>query len=361
MTPPETETPPPEPRRMRAWPLVLPDDPDVRALFKGVMVDNMGHIMIGCVPPDADHAVVLASVSADWGKQPLFDIPVQILNGVIVFEIRRPERYPFGKDEATLEWIKKAVAAGRKVVANRPVEPTQGKVATPAEFTIPERFFEEGRWRSCTGCHELDDGHPTGLYADALRCHVGVGCHECGGLGAIYETFPDEAYERAPTPVVTTTPMERQSVGRRAADLAHVIADQPAPTTSNRRAAWDIVLEFAERRRRDDAYGLDGVLDLMLADMRERDRLGRERYGVRLAAGNGRNHLVDAYQEALDKLAYLAAELDEHDLGPETYPDAARFSKALKWHLHLVQQMFWDDVKSALRLRAIIEEKARAT
>jgi hypothetical protein len=47
-------------------------------------------------------------------------------------------------------------------------------------------------------------------------------------------------------------------------------------------------------------------LDELSAAGAERDAMGRERYGVPLATGNGRSALVDAYQEALDQCAYLA-------------------------------------------------------
>ena len=39
----------------------------------------------------------------------------------------------------------------------------------------------------------------------------------------------------------------------------------------------------------------------------ERRAQGIERYGVPLQRGNGRDHLVDALQEALDLMAYLRA------------------------------------------------------
>lgn len=51
--------------------------------------------------------------------------------------------------------------------------------------------------------------------------------------------------------------------------------------------------------------------DLVMADMAARDRLGRERYGTPLQAGNGRDALVDAYQEALDQAVYLRKEIEE--------------------------------------------------
>ena len=38
------------------------------------------------------------------------------------------------------------------------------------------------------------------------------------------------------------------------------------------------------------------IWDLVIADMRERDEVGSVKYGVRLRAGDGRKHLIDAYQ-----------------------------------------------------------------
>lgn len=43
----------------------------------------------------------------------------------------------------------------------------------------------------------------------------------------------------------------------------------------------------------------------LVADMLERDRVGRERYGVPLTVWNGRDALADAYQELLDAVVYL--------------------------------------------------------
>jgi hypothetical protein len=69
------------------------------------------------------------------------------------------------------------------------------------------------------------------------------------------------------------------------------IEDQPPPTPNATRAIWDLVI----------------------ADMRERDAIGRARYGTPLQAGNGRDALVDAYQEALDLVAYLRQAIEERD------------------------------------------------
>jgi hypothetical protein len=44
-----------------------------------------------------------------------------------------------------------------------------------------------GFWHSCSGCHNLNEGHPTGEYSAILKCHLGMGCSECGGVGAVWD------------------------------------------------------------------------------------------------------------------------------------------------------------------------------
>lgn len=55
------------------------------------------------------------------------------------------------------------------------------------------------------------------------------------------------------------------------------------------------------------------VWDLVIADMRQRDSVGRERYGMPLQAHNGRDALLDAYQEALDLVVYLRQAIEERE------------------------------------------------
>lgn len=52
------------------------------------------------------------------------------------------------------------------------------------------------------------------------------------------------------------------------------------------------------------------IWELVIADMSERDHVGRQRYGTPLQAGNGRDPLIDAYQESLDKVVYLRQEIE---------------------------------------------------
>ena len=72
------------------------------------------------------------------------------------------------------------------------------------------------------------------------------------------------------------------------------VQDQPPPVPNERPAVWDLVI----------------------ADMRERDHVGRERYGTPLQPHNGRDALVDAYQEALDLVVYLRQAIAEREVTP---------------------------------------------
>lgn len=70
------------------------------------------------------------------------------------------------------------------------------KEMTPLEIWVAigrnvKAQLEEGGgiWRTCTGCHESEDGHDVGHYPHSrtFGCKIGGGCHECGGLGVIWD------------------------------------------------------------------------------------------------------------------------------------------------------------------------------
>ena len=67
--------------------------------------------------------------------------------------------------------------------------------------------------------------------------------------------------------------------------------EQPQPIPNDGPAIWDLVIE----------------------DMRQRDRVGLERYRTRLQAHNGRDALRDAYEECLDLCVYLRQAIAERD------------------------------------------------
>ena len=60
--------------------------------------------------------------------------------------------------------------------------------------------------------------------------------------------------------------------------------------------------------------GQGDIVSLVIADMEARAAKGVQTYGTRLQAFNGRDALVDAYQEALDLAIYLRQFLHEREL-----------------------------------------------
>ena len=67
--------------------------------------------------------------------------------------------------------------------------------ADPALIGITDEMKESGgHWQPCTGCYDTEDGHPTQKYdySPALQTAIGCGCHECGGLGAVWWHMTDE-------------------------------------------------------------------------------------------------------------------------------------------------------------------------
>lgn len=64
---------------------------------------------------------------------------------------------------------------------------------TPVEFQDVERVIQngDGQWKSCSGCYDTEDGNPTQRYRQStfLKCPLGSGCSECGGLGAVWDDY----------------------------------------------------------------------------------------------------------------------------------------------------------------------------
>ncbi len=67
------------------------------------------------------------------------------------------------------------------------------------------------------------------------------------------------------------------------------MTDQPDPKPNDGTPIWELVIE----------------------DMKARDRLGRKRYGTPLQAFNGRKAIQDAYEEILDAAVYLRQAIEE--------------------------------------------------
>jgi hypothetical protein len=82
-----------------------------------------------------------------------------------------------------------------------------------------------GFWRSCTGCHELNEGHATGPFSKVFGCALGNGCSECGGIGAIWDDTDyeemartlDEPTQPAAQPAVPLTDEQKRDLIKKSA------------------------------------------------------------------------------------------------------------------------------------------------
>ncbi len=75
------------------------------------------------------------------------------------------------------------------------------------------------------------------------------------------------------------------------ADSNTLVTEQPAPIGNDKPAVWGLVM----------------------ADMQARDQEGRRKYGVPLQPFNGRDVLIDTYQELLDACVYIRQAIYERD------------------------------------------------
>ena len=63
------------------------------------------------------------------------------------------------------------------------------------------------------------------------------------------------------------------------------------------------------------------IHDMVAADLEARKQLGISKYKQELQADNGRDNLLDAYEELLDLCVYLKAEIETRKLGQPTKLD----------------------------------------
>lgn len=89
------------------------------------------------------------------------------------------------------------------------------------------------------------------------------------------------------------------------------IEDQPPPQATDLPPSWEAVISDM---RTIVQPTLGRRVERVIQDMAERDQAGRSRYGVPLTPNNGRDSLIDLYQEVLDAAVYAKNWLMEDNL-----------------------------------------------
>lgn len=131
--------------------------------------------------------------------------------------------------------------------------------------------------------------------------------HHCGKCGR--KLIDISTYSTPPTPTEYYCPVCDRHVGMETGThgmASHLVGlpkstPPPSPTSTVTTEQQPPVV---------DAVGQDVWL-LVMKDMEDRRRAGIEKYGVLVRHDNGRDHLVDAYQEILDLAVYIRAQMEK--------------------------------------------------
>lgn len=103
---------------------------------------------------------------------------------------------------------------------------------------------------------------------------------------------------------------------------AEDIVDQPPPITNSSQPIWELVI----------------------ADMDVRDHVGRARYGMPLQAHNGRDALVDLYQELLDAVVYMRQVIEERKSPSLEHSLATTFVKWMDCTVPAERTQLWQSM-----------------
>jgi hypothetical protein len=122
-----------------------------------------------------------------------------------------PERWQLAMIDAALMWKARTspYTMYSAVLSAAPQPPlSAGEAVKDVDAERIREVVAEGpgHWRTCSGCHESEDGYDIGVYPHSavFGCKLGGGCSECGGLGAVWDAtdYSDigEFLSRAPSP-----------------------------------------------------------------------------------------------------------------------------------------------------------------
>jgi hypothetical protein len=131
---------------------------------------------------------------------------------------------------------------------------------------------------------------------------------------------------------------------------------QPAPKNeANAVPLWPLII--GEARDRVIELTRVGVgttdtcrsLQVMIGDMEKRHEFGVAKYGVPLVAHNDRDHLSDAYQELLDGIVYLRAEIENRGGMPKGLASNLQTARLVR--------LYYQTYESTSELRSILMER----
>ena len=118
---------------------------------------------------------------------------------------------------------------------------------------------------------------------------------------------------------------------------------EPAPVKNEHPALWPIVMaDLIQEIAANRITVMSAVAVEVLDDMKQRHEFGLKKYGTPLQPFNGRDPLVDAYQEMLDACVYLRQWMQEN-----------------KSNSTIIAQMYTGTLKQVCALRVVMVEFAK--
>lgn len=125
------------------------------------------------------------------------------------------------------------------------------------------------------------------------------------------------------------------------------MSDQLAPIATDAVPTWDLVIQDIVTYHGDRPHA-----DLVIADANARDGIGRERYGVPLQAGNGRDSLMDAYEEVLDYAAYMKSAFLEEESRIEVSGEFLG-----RWLYFVLAHQYSEALRKCIEVRGILARR----
>ncbi len=147
-------------------------------------------------------------------------------------------------------WVYEAKALFRALASEK-------RAAVPVELrNVAEQLTEKsGFWRHCTGCLEMNEGHPVGHYpySEVFKCQIGSGCSECGGIGAVWDNTDYEKMAKAMEPeAAVPVDAEREELAKWCLvprDLEHALMEWVGAISTDDPKQWKIDIAFGRLRQ----------------------------------------------------------------------------------------------------------------
>ena len=118
--------------------------------------------------------------------------------------------------------------------------------------------------------------------------------------------------------------------------------EQPQPILNEQPAVWQVVIQDVNEWWSSTNAPEVSIRSALIQDMTDRDNFGREKYKVPLQPFNGRDALVDLYQEFLDATVYTRQLLLEN---PQTGPFPDLYTTLLRMLVTIRTELYLRDGK----------------